>query len=156
MLRHPISAVVSEAFIPSVPCCVIVISLQGPTSTDEVSLTRQSHCSGPRPGLPGSPQAGNPKPQTSKLETLLDEEDKIYPRCVLTNKLLLGLRIFPVMEWHTMQTISESNKNNSLDLCNGKGYRSKGHINAPLPIKVGIKYFDLFSWNDCDNVIYFW
>lgn len=62
VLRRPISGVVSEGFIPSVPCCVIVISLQGPTSTDEVSPSRQSRRSGPRPGLPRSPHAGNPKP----------------------------------------------------------------------------------------------
>lgn len=61
VLGRPISGVVTEGFIPPVPCCVIVISLQGPTSTDEVSLTCQSNCSGPRPGPLGSLQAGNPK-----------------------------------------------------------------------------------------------
>lgn len=60
-LRCSIS-VVGKGFIPSVPRQVIVISLQGPTSTDEVSLTRQSRCSGPRHGLLRSPQMGNPKP----------------------------------------------------------------------------------------------
>lgn len=54
-------SVVSEGFIPSVPCRVIVISLQGPTSTDEVSLTCQSHCSRPKHGLRRSPQGGIPK-----------------------------------------------------------------------------------------------
>lgn len=72
MSLRPISGVVIEGFIPSVPCCVIVISLQGPTSTDEVrpylSITRGPVCW-------GHLKQGIPNPQTFKLERLLDEEE---------------------------------------------------------------------------------
>lgn len=68
MLGQPIGGVVGEGFIPSVPCCVIVISLRGPTFTDEVSLTCQSYCCRPKPGLLGSLPAGNPKLPDLQIE----------------------------------------------------------------------------------------
>lgn len=65
VLRCPITGVVSEGFIPSVPCRVIVISLWGPTSTDEVRLTCQSQWAWSA-GVTSSRESQTPRPQDWK------------------------------------------------------------------------------------------
>lgn len=78
VLRQSVTGVVGEGLVPPGPRWVIVISLQGPTSTDEVSLTCQSRCSRPGRGPLGSPQAGRSIP--TDLERHLNREEDFWPR----------------------------------------------------------------------------
>lgn len=89
MLWRPSSDVAGDGFIPSVPCCVIVISLQGPTTTDEVNLTCQSRSFGPRPGPPRSPQSHIRRaPNCKDFQKKTTLNGKLTQQCiVLTNKV---------------------------------------------------------------------
>lgn len=86
----PFGGVVSGGFIPSVPCRVIVISLQGPTSTDEVSLYLSITLPRAKAWSAGVTSCRESHiPQTSVLEGLLEKDDplngNLARRCIVLN-----------------------------------------------------------------------